>query len=123
MMDSRMVSLTKLMSLDITGFQARVTSLEQRVMTVEAQPVLAPDRDQELLYLRSRIIDLEDRSLRDHVCCLGLPENIEGADIQSYLKMTLPKLTGLTYDPPWSFKERIDLVPNARTEITTPDLS
>ncbi|KAJ1084012.1 hypothetical protein NDU88_004167 [Pleurodeles waltl] len=105
-MDSRMTSLTeetKLMHLDISGFQTQVTSLEQRVTTVEAQAVLAPDRDHELLYLRSKIIDLENRRRRDNVCFLGFPENIEGAGIQSFLKLTLPKLTGLTFDPPLEF--------------------
>ncbi|KAJ1134357.1 hypothetical protein NDU88_000809 [Pleurodeles waltl] len=121
--DSMMASLmegTKLMPLDIAGFQLWVTSLEQQVTTVEAQAVFAPDRDQELLYLRSRLIDLEDRSSRDNVRFLGFPENIEGADVQSFLKVTLPKLTDLTFDRPWSFKERTDLAPNAETETTAP---
>ncbi|KAJ1087686.1 hypothetical protein NDU88_000852 [Pleurodeles waltl] len=51
-MDSMMTSLTestKSMRLDIAGFQSRVTTLEQRVTTVETLAVLASDRDQELL--------------------------------------------------------------------------
>ncbi|KAJ1209737.1 hypothetical protein NDU88_005110 [Pleurodeles waltl] len=83
-MDSMMASLTedtKSMRLDIEGFQLRVTALEQRLTTVETQAVLIPDRDQKLLYLRSKVIDLEDRSRRDNVRFLGFPENIEGADV------------------------------------------
>ncbi|KAJ1117946.1 hypothetical protein NDU88_006141 [Pleurodeles waltl] len=122
-MDGRMASLTeetKSLRLDIAGFQLRVTNLEQRVMTMEAQAVLTPDRDQELLYLCNKIIDLEDRSRWDNVRFLGFPENKGGADVQSFLKVTLPKLTGLTFNPPpLSFKERIDSVPNAETGMTT----
>ncbi|KAJ1196395.1 hypothetical protein NDU88_000266 [Pleurodeles waltl] len=106
-MDSMMASLTedtKSMRLDIAGFQSRVTALEHRVTTVETQVVLAPDRDQELFYLRSKVIDLEDRSRRDNVRFLGFPENIEGADVQYFLKITLPQITGLTFDPPLEFQ-------------------
>ncbi|KAJ1122695.1 hypothetical protein NDU88_001180 [Pleurodeles waltl] len=102
-MDSRMFSLTeetKSMCLDIAGFQSRVTTLVQRVMTVETQATLAADRDQELLYLRRKVIDLEDRSRRDNVRFLGFLEEIEGADAQSFLKNILPQLTGLTFHPP-----------------------
>ncbi|KAJ1192195.1 hypothetical protein NDU88_001507 [Pleurodeles waltl] len=102
-MDSRMISLTeetKSMRLDIAGFLSRVTTLEQQVTTVETQATLAVDRDQELLYLRSKVIDLEDRSHRDNVRFLGFPEEIEGMDAQSFLKNILPQLTGLNFDPP-----------------------
>ncbi|KAJ1116787.1 hypothetical protein NDU88_004993 [Pleurodeles waltl] len=80
-MDSMMASLmedTKSMRLDIAGFQSRVTAQEQRLTTVESQVALVPDRDQKLLYLRSKVIDLEDRSRRDNVRFLGFLENIEG---------------------------------------------
>ncbi|KAJ1213434.1 hypothetical protein NDU88_001071 [Pleurodeles waltl] len=112
-MDSMMTSQTedtKSMPLDIAGFQSRVTTLEQRVTTVETQSAIASDRDQELLYLRSKVIDLEDRSHRDNVRFLGFPEEIEGADVQSFHKNNLPQLTGLTFDPPWSFKEHKDWI-------------
>ncbi|KAJ1124328.1 hypothetical protein NDU88_002789 [Pleurodeles waltl] len=102
-MDSRMISLTeetKSMRLDIASFQSRVATLEQRVTTVETQATLAADRDQELLYLQSKVIDLEDRSRRDNVRFLGFPEEIDGAEEQSFLKNILPQLTGLTFDPP-----------------------
>ncbi|KAJ1156504.1 hypothetical protein NDU88_009223 [Pleurodeles waltl] len=77
--DSMMTSLTedtKSMRLDIEGFQSRVTTLEKRVLTVEMQAAIASDRDQELLFLRSKVIDLEDRSRRDNVRFLGFPEEI-----------------------------------------------
>ncbi|KAJ1188954.1 hypothetical protein NDU88_005710 [Pleurodeles waltl] len=88
-MDSMMTSLTedtKSMRLDISGFRLRVTALEQRVTTVETQVALTSDRDQELLYLRSKVIDREDRSRRDNVRFLGFPEEIEGADARQLLQ-------------------------------------
>ncbi|KAJ1171888.1 hypothetical protein NDU88_003745 [Pleurodeles waltl] len=96
-MDSRMISLTeetKSIRLDIAGFQSRVTTLEQRVRAVDTQATLTADRDQELLYLRSKVIDLEDRHCRDNVRFLG---EIEGTDVQSFLRNILPQLTGLAF--------------------------
>ncbi|KAJ1155757.1 hypothetical protein NDU88_008486 [Pleurodeles waltl] len=69
-MDNAMASLTaetKSIRWDIAGFQSRVMGLEQQVTTVEAQVASSQDRDQELLYLRSKMTDLEDRSRRDNV--------------------------------------------------------
>ncbi|KAJ1141318.1 hypothetical protein NDU88_007651 [Pleurodeles waltl] len=102
-MDSAMASLraeTKSMRLDIAGFQTQVTGLEQRVTTVETRIASWVGRDQELLYLPSKLNDLEDRSRRDNVRFLMFPENVEGVDIHSYLLETLPKLTGIIFDPP-----------------------
>ncbi|KAJ1121228.1 hypothetical protein NDU88_009346 [Pleurodeles waltl] len=85
---------------------------------VKVPATFSQDRDQELLYLLCKIIDLEDRSRRDNVRFLVFPENIEGADIHSYLKETLPKLTGLTFDPSWSLRERTDLAPSDEMKPT-----
>ncbi|KAJ1182688.1 hypothetical protein NDU88_007872 [Pleurodeles waltl] len=60
--------------------------------------------NQELLHLRSKLTDLEDRSRRNNIRLLGFPEGIEGADILSYLRDTLPKLTDTTFDPPLEFQ-------------------
>ncbi|KAJ1140526.1 hypothetical protein NDU88_006877 [Pleurodeles waltl] len=113
-MDGAMVSLTaetRSMRLDIAGFQSQVTGLDKRVTTVETQIASWTDRDQELMHLRSKLIDLEDRSHRNNVRLLGFPEGIEGAAIYSYLRETLPKLTGITFDPPLEFQRAHRLCP------------
>ncbi|KAJ1084541.1 hypothetical protein NDU88_004688 [Pleurodeles waltl] len=105
-MDNAMASLTaetKSIHLDIAGFQSRVMGQEQRVTMVEVQAATSQDRDQELLYLRSKLTDLEDRSRRDKVRFLGFPEAIEGEDRYSFLRKALSKFTGLTFDPPLEF--------------------
>ncbi|KAJ1101660.1 hypothetical protein NDU88_006726 [Pleurodeles waltl] len=92
-MDNAMASLTaetKSIRLDIAGFQSLVLGLEQRVSLVEAHVTSSRDRDQELLYLHSKMIDLEDRSRRDSVRFLGFPEAIEGKDMHLFLRETLP---------------------------------
>ncbi|KAJ1179548.1 hypothetical protein NDU88_004782 [Pleurodeles waltl] len=71
---------------------------------VESQEVLQTDRDQELLYLRNKLIDLEDRSRRNNIRFLGFPEGIEGTDILSYLRDMLPKPADITFDPPLEFQ-------------------
>ncbi|KAJ1127674.1 hypothetical protein NDU88_006068 [Pleurodeles waltl] len=92
------------MRLEIAGFQSQVSGLDQRVTTVETQVASWTDRDQELLHLRSKLTDLEDRSRRNNIRLLGFPEGIEGADILSYLRDTLSKLTHITFDPPLGFE-------------------
>ncbi|KAJ1203808.1 hypothetical protein NDU88_007589 [Pleurodeles waltl] len=102
-MDASISSLTletKTMRLDIAGFQSRVTGLEHRMGSLETQMATSQERDQDLFYLKSKLTDLEDRSRRDNIRLLGIPENEEGTDIQAFLSSTLPKLTLLNFDPP-----------------------
>ncbi|KAJ1119271.1 hypothetical protein NDU88_007457 [Pleurodeles waltl] len=113
-MDSAMVVLTaetRSMRLDIEGFQSQISRLDQRVATVETQVASWIDRDQELLHLRSKLIDLEDRSRKNNVRLLGFPEGIQGADMFSYLRETLPKLTEITFDPALEFQRAHRLGP------------
>ncbi|KAJ1202855.1 hypothetical protein NDU88_006650 [Pleurodeles waltl] len=95
---------TKSMQSDIAGIQRRVAGLEQRMGTLETHMSTVQDRDQDLLYLRIKITDLEDRSRRDNIRLLGFPENEEGPDVQTFLGSILPKLTSLTFDPPLEFQ-------------------
>ncbi|KAJ1107508.1 hypothetical protein NDU88_004898 [Pleurodeles waltl] len=106
-MDNAMRALTvetSSMRLEIAGFQSQISGLDHRVAAVESQVVLQTDRDQELLHLRSKLTDLEDRSRRNNVRFLGFPEGIEGTDILSYLQDTLPKLADITFDHPLEFQ-------------------
>ncbi|KAJ1179610.1 hypothetical protein NDU88_004844 [Pleurodeles waltl] len=122
-MDGAMVLLTaekRSMRLDIAGFQSQVTGLDQRVTTVETQIASRTNRDQELLHLCSKLKDLEDRSWRNNVRLLGFPEGIEGADIYSYLRETLPKLTDITFDPPLEFQRAHRLGPRRRDGNSRP---
>ncbi|KAJ1187391.1 hypothetical protein NDU88_004167 [Pleurodeles waltl] len=72
--------------------------------TLETHVATKQDRDQDLLYLQSKITDLEDRSRRDNIRLFGIPENEEGPDVQAFLGSVLPKLTSLTFDPPLEFQ-------------------
>ncbi|KAJ1209606.1 hypothetical protein NDU88_004980 [Pleurodeles waltl] len=113
-MDNAMVALTaetRSMRLEIAGFQLQISGLDHRVTTVETQVASWTDRDQELLHLRSKLTNLEDRSSRNNICLLGFLEGIEGADILSYLRDTLPKLTDTTFDPPLEFQREHRLGP------------
>ncbi|KAJ1149409.1 hypothetical protein NDU88_002219 [Pleurodeles waltl] len=106
-MDASISSLTletKSMRSDIAGFQSRVAGLEHRMETLETHVAKVQDRDQDLLYLRSKITDLEDRSRRDNVRLFEIPENEEGPDVQVFLSSILPKLTSLTFEPALEFQ-------------------
>ncbi|KAJ1202472.1 hypothetical protein NDU88_006272 [Pleurodeles waltl] len=120
-MDNAMASLTaetKSIGLDIVGFQSHVMGLEQQVTMVEAHVTTTRDRDLELLYLRSKMTDFGDRSRRDNVRFLWFPETIEGEDMHSFLRDALPKLTGITFDPPLEFQRAHRLGPK-RSDMTT----
>ncbi|KAJ1138191.1 hypothetical protein NDU88_004582 [Pleurodeles waltl] len=99
-MDASITSLTletKYMRSDIAGFQSRVTGLEQRMGSLETQINTSQEREQDFLYLRSKLTDMEDRSRRDNICVLGIPENEEGSDMQAFLTSTLPKMISLEF--------------------------
>ncbi|KAJ1170756.1 hypothetical protein NDU88_002628 [Pleurodeles waltl] len=107
-MDASIISLTletKSMRAEIASFQSRVTGLEQRMGLVEAQTTVSRDQDQDLLYLRRKLTDMEDRSRRDNIRSHGIPENEEGAEMQAFLSSVLPKLTSLDFDPPIEFQQ------------------
>ncbi|KAJ1202683.1 hypothetical protein NDU88_006480 [Pleurodeles waltl] len=49
--------------------------LEQRIGSLETQINTSLEREQDFLYLRSKLTDMEDRSRRDNIHLLGIPEN------------------------------------------------
>ncbi|KAJ1214284.1 hypothetical protein NDU88_001907 [Pleurodeles waltl] len=106
-MDSAMMALTaetRSMRLEIAGFQSQISGLDQRMATVETQVASCTDNGQELMHLRSKLTDLEDRSRRNNIRLMGFPEGMEGTDLTSFLRDTLPKLTDTTFDPPLEFE-------------------
>ncbi|KAJ1155883.1 hypothetical protein NDU88_008608 [Pleurodeles waltl] len=113
---------TKSIHLDIARFQSRVLGLEQWVSLVEAHSASSRDQDQELLYLHSKVTDLEDRSRRDNVRFLGFSEAIEGEDMQLFLRKTLPRPTGITFDPPLEFQRAHRLGPKRPDTSARPRL-
>ncbi|KAJ1091290.1 hypothetical protein NDU88_004417 [Pleurodeles waltl] len=125
-MDSAMVSMAvemKSIRTEIASFQTRVLGLEQRVSKAEAHASSFQDRDPELLFLRSKLTDLEDRNRRDNVRFIGFPENIEGEDLHRFLRDTLPRLTGTTFEPPLEFQRAHRLSPRRTGTDARPNRS
>ncbi|KAJ1200490.1 hypothetical protein NDU88_004314 [Pleurodeles waltl] len=90
-MDTAITSLmteTKSMRLEIAEFQSCVTGLEHRMTTMEDHVNTVLGKDQELLFLRSKLIDLEDISRRDSICLFGFLEYAEGTDTPSFLRLS-----------------------------------
>ncbi|KAJ1198581.1 hypothetical protein NDU88_002420 [Pleurodeles waltl] len=92
------------MGMAIAGFKHCVTGLKQCVVIVEDRLNTVPEHDQELLFLHSKIIDLEDKCHRDNVCLFGLLKCLEGTDMRGFLRYTLPTITGLNFDFPLEFQ-------------------
>ncbi|KAJ1137671.1 hypothetical protein NDU88_004069 [Pleurodeles waltl] len=105
-------SITVVMQNHVRGPRSSwaVSGLEHRMGSLETQINMSQEREQDLLHLRSKLTDMEDRSRRDNIRVLGIPENEEGSDKQAFLTSTLPKMTLLDFDPPLEFQRahRID---------------
>ncbi|KAJ1198425.1 hypothetical protein NDU88_002266 [Pleurodeles waltl] len=122
-MDASITSLTletKSMRSDIAGFQSRVTGLEQRMGSLETQVNTSQEREQDFLYLRSKLTDMEDRSWRDNIRLHGILENEEGSDMQAFLSFTLPKMTSLDFDPPLEFQRAHRIGPKRSDNSSKP---
>ncbi|KAJ1105041.1 hypothetical protein NDU88_002449 [Pleurodeles waltl] len=127
-MDSKISVLTVASSsirADIAGFWERVHDLDQRLTNMEGQVAALPKHEAELWFLRTKEIDLEDRSRRDNVCFFGIPEHKEGSDIKTFLKSLLPELTGLEFSPPLEFQRvhRIGPLHKATPDKTRPNIA
>ncbi|KAJ1189819.1 hypothetical protein NDU88_006561 [Pleurodeles waltl] len=108
-MDSNIPALTaktKSILSDIAGFQSQVASLEVCMASTEDRLNKIPDSDQELLYLCSKVIDLEDRSHRDNICFFGFPEHQNALTRRSFTRPPsgLSQVSPLT--PHWNCNER-----------------
>ncbi|KAJ1187069.1 hypothetical protein NDU88_003848 [Pleurodeles waltl] len=120
-MDTAITSLmteTKSMHLEIAEFQSHVTGLEHQMTTIEDHVNTVLDKDQEFLFLHSKLIDLEDRSQRDNIHLFVFLEHAEGTDIPSFLRSVLPKLTDAAFKPPLEFQRAHRLGPK-RTDGTS----
>ncbi|KAJ1188103.1 hypothetical protein NDU88_004868 [Pleurodeles waltl] len=84
---------------DIAGFGETATNLDLCLSIVEDRVAVFPDQKAELRSLHAKVTDLEDRGRRDNVCFFGIPEYKEGSDIKTFLKNTLPEITGIQWSP------------------------
>ncbi|KAJ1215455.1 hypothetical protein NDU88_003064 [Pleurodeles waltl] len=108
---SSIVAETKSIRTDIAGFQTGVLGLEQHVTAIEDHINTARYRDQEIICLHSKLIDLDNRSCGDNGHFIGIREQAEGADIQAFLRCTLPNLTGILFNPTLEFQRTRHLGP------------
>ncbi|KAJ1097808.1 hypothetical protein NDU88_002925 [Pleurodeles waltl] len=63
---------------------------------------------------------MEDRSRRDNIRILGIPENEEGSDMQTFLTSTLPKMISLDFDPPLEFQRAHRIGPKRSDNSSRP---
>ncbi|KAJ1185748.1 hypothetical protein NDU88_002535 [Pleurodeles waltl] len=77
---------------------------DEHLTNVEDHIGMLPEHGAELLTLRDKLTNLEDRSRRDNVRFFRIPEQKEGTDIKAFLQSLLPALTGLTFSPPLKFQ-------------------
>ncbi|KAJ1124137.1 hypothetical protein NDU88_002599 [Pleurodeles waltl] len=122
-MDSNISTLraeTTFIHTDIAGFQNSVTDQEHSVSVVEDHLNTLPERDQELFFLCSRVIELEDKIHRDNVRFFGFQERVEGSNFKGFLKTTLLALTGLNFDPPLELQRAHRMSPLQQDKSSLP---
>ncbi|KAJ1204842.1 hypothetical protein NDU88_000280 [Pleurodeles waltl] len=90
------------------------------MVSLETQINMSQEREQDLLHLRSKLTDMEDRSRRDNIRVLGIPENEEGSDMQAFLTSTLPKMILLDVDPPLEFQRAHRIGPKRSDNSSRP---
>ncbi|KAJ1179448.1 hypothetical protein NDU88_004682 [Pleurodeles waltl] len=124
-MDARISEMTIASSsiwTDIACFRETVHNLDQRLTSMEEHVAVLPGQEAELRSLRAKVTDMEDRSRRDNIRLLGIPEHNESSDVKTFLKNLLPELTGLEYSPPLEFQRahRIGLLHRATPDKPQP---
>ncbi|KAJ1100124.1 hypothetical protein NDU88_005213 [Pleurodeles waltl] len=90
------------------------------MVTVEGHMHTVLDKDQELEFLCSKLIDLEDRSRRDNIRLFGFLEQAEGANTPSFLHTVLPQLTETVFDPQLEFQTAHRLGPRRKDGSSKP---
>lgn len=76
----------------ISDVEARVEFLEANDRDLQSNP---PARMAEIEVLRDKITDMEDRSRRNNLRFLGIPEGNEGTDMEAFLEEVLPQILGM----------------------------
>ncbi|KAJ1093435.1 hypothetical protein NDU88_006536 [Pleurodeles waltl] len=127
-MDSKISDLTVASSssirADIAGFRETVHDLDQRLTTMEGQVAALPNHEAELCFLRTKLIDLEDRSCRDNVRFFGFFGNIRRALISKlFSNLFCPSLLAWSSHCHWSFKGSTGLALYIKRPPTSPILS
>ncbi|KAJ1092369.1 hypothetical protein NDU88_005479 [Pleurodeles waltl] len=77
---------------DIAGFRDRVTGVDRCLTTLEDRLYAHPVRDQELMHLRNKLTDLEDRSRRDNMHFLAFWNRLRGRMPESSFRTFSPLL-------------------------------
>ncbi|XP_054848004.1 protein KRBA1 isoform X2 [Eublepharis macularius] len=89
---------------DVSRLQSHVDRLEQdaRGWVLELAALRMENRclSEYVRRMESRCRTLENRSRRNNLRILGLPEGVEGSDAVSFLQKTLPAMLGLLLDSP-----------------------
>ncbi|KAJ1084817.1 hypothetical protein NDU88_004963 [Pleurodeles waltl] len=91
---------TKSISLDIAGFQYRVSDLEQRVVAVKEHHNTVPDRDRNFSSSTVSSWTWRTGASGTMYICMAFRSTLKGMDIQAFFKETLPTLMGISFDPP-----------------------
>ncbi|KAJ1105621.1 hypothetical protein NDU88_003026 [Pleurodeles waltl] len=89
---------------EVVKFQINMQSTDARLSAVENVIDKIPDNSQEIGYLQQKVIVLEDRSRRNNLRIIGLPEQIEKDNILDFLTTFLPTLTKITFSQPLDFQ-------------------
>ncbi|KAJ1121639.1 hypothetical protein NDU88_000159 [Pleurodeles waltl] len=105
---------------EVVKFQINMQSTDARLSAVENLIDKIPDNSQDIGYLQQKVIELEDRSRRNNLRIIGLPEQIEKNNILDFLTTFLPTLTKITFSQPLDFQRAHRVRSRGITSSTRP---
>lgn len=109
---------------DLDAIKGRLTTAESRISDTEDTTAQlkskVTDLETKMKVLTEKNEDLENRSRRSNIRLIGLPENTEGKDAETFLERWLPDVLGAEIFPSPVRIERAHRIPSGSVKSTSP---
>jgi len=109
---------------DLSSYSGRLTQAEDRIGETEDNVMVLHNTvngmEKVITALTEKVDDLENRDRRSNLRVIGLPENAEGRDVESFLEKWIPEVLGPENFPTPLVIERAHRIPGGRPKPNSP---
>ncbi|KAI4825292.1 hypothetical protein KUCAC02_020978 [Chaenocephalus aceratus] len=109
---------------DLSSYSGRLTQAEDRIGETEDNVTVLHNTvngmEKVITALTEKVEDLENRDRRSNLRVIGLPENAEGRDVESFLEKWIPEVLGPENFPTPLVIERAHRIPGGRPKPNSP---
>lgn len=109
---------------DLSSYSGRLTQAEDRIGETEDNVTVLHNTvngmEKVITALTEKVDDLENRDRRSNLRVIGLPENAEGRDVESFLEKWIPEVLGPENFPTPLVIERAHRIPGGRPKPNSP---